>query len=632
MTIEAPTVRLAPIDEVAAAARQCALLRSVRRVAEWVGAERKITKSGRLTLADARKAVQQLMLPGDQGPGRSPARRAADFEELDDLWHLALGAELLDEHASVVRPGPALKALEHGGDEEVTQVWCDLLGVRLDQIMWSEDLSDALVPVLMSLYVADVPLPKRDLGRAAVSVALDLDPDEVDAVPLARAMLNGATQLVEEFTAELATLDAVVDADGLVMTPLGRFGLHQWLETVGIAAPAVADPAEATAAEIVQLGYTLGGDELESIFDAWVAARGPEQAAHDLIEYAASVPDQESRVAAASMAGSLGPPAEPAHRAALAFDVLRPHARAWLYTRGLDATEPTSAEFQWLFVEALAPMVHSDEIVDALKDAPEHLELVRGLWQCTHPQTADVLDALAARHPDPEIARAARKALLKSRGGGVVVEPRRTRKAGAKPKSAKARAKARTAAARADFEASACQLKITLADVKPPIWRRVTVLATITLPGLHAVVQTAMGWADTHLHEFEVDGRRYGGPDPDWASDVRPEAGVRLLDLVREGGRVSYTYDFGDDWRHTITVEKVLPGDVGTDVPSCLAGRRGCPPEDTGGPWVYDEFLAAYRDPKHPEHETMREWAGPYFDPEHFNPDETTQALRHLLA
>jgi Plasmid pRiA4b ORF-3-like protein len=182
----------------------------------------------------------------------------------------------------------------------------------------------------------------------------------------------------------------------------------------------------------------------------------------------------------------------------------------------------------------------------------------------------------------------------------------------------------RTAARRETY-----QLKITLKDIRPPIWRRVQVPGNIMLASLHDVIQTAMGWSDAHLHEYEVDGQRYGIPDPDWDDgQVRPEHKVRLADVADAGSRLLYTYDFGDDWRHLIEVEKVDAPEPDVELPRCLAGRRGCPPEDVGGPWGYAEFLEVYRDTARAEHESMLEWAGPYFDPEAFAADDVTRALR----
>jgi hypothetical protein len=88
-------------------------------------------------------------------------------------------------------------------------------------------------------------------------------------------------------------------------------------------------------------------------------------------------------------------------------------------------------------------------------------------------------------------------------------------------------------------------------------------------------------------------------------------------------------YDFGDNWRHDVQLEKVVP--AGVDVLVCLAGRRRCPPEDVGGPPGYADFLAAYGDPAHPEHDEMRQWAGAGFDPDQFDAAEVTAELAALF-
>src|SRR5262245_56149608 len=175
------------------------------------------------------------------------------------------------------------------------------------------------------------------------------------------------------------------------------------------------------------------------------------------------------------------------------------------------------------------------------------------------------------------------------------------------------------------------QLKIALAGIRPPVWRRVLVPGEMTLADLHDVVQVAMGWTDTHLHEFEIGDARYGAPDPDWdRDDVKDDARAKLFRLAAAGSRFRYTYDFGDDWRHDITVEKVLTPEAGTRYPTCSAGRRACPPEDVGGPWGYPEFLAAVDDPSHPDHNHWAEWIGGSFDPERFDVSATNAVLTSL--
>jgi pRiA4b ORF-3-like protein len=180
------------------------------------------------------------------------------------------------------------------------------------------------------------------------------------------------------------------------------------------------------------------------------------------------------------------------------------------------------------------------------------------------------------------------------------------------------------------------QLKVTLKDVKPPVWRRLLVPADIPLHKLHAVIQEAMGWESSHLHQFSLNGRRIGdislleNMDVFGEDTIEDESQVRLDALVRPKQSLLYEYDFGDDWRHTVRVEKELAPDAGSAYPRCTGGARACPPEDCGGPWGYANFLAALKDPRHPEHAQFVSWIGGAFDPEDFNLTRVNKALAEL--
>src|SRR6185436_1069548 len=148
------------------------------------------------------------------------------------------------------------------------------------------------------------------------------------------------------------------------------------------------------------------------------------------------------------------------------------------------------------------------------------------------------------------------------------------------------------------------------------------------LSELHIILQTAMGWTDSHLHMFVAGSQRYGVPDPELDPFQRPEAGVRIETLLkREKDSILYEYDFGDGWEHKVTLEKILPEEGGEMLPKCIGGRLACPPEDVGGVYGYASFLQAYRDKTHPEHEEMVEWAGEFFNPEAFDLDEVNDLL-----
>jgi hypothetical protein len=175
------------------------------------------------------------------------------------------------------------------------------------------------------------------------------------------------------------------------------------------------------------------------------------------------------------------------------------------------------------------------------------------------------------------------------------------------------------------------EIKIELREVRPAVLRRVQVPGEISLAGLHEVVQVAMGWTDSHLHEFDVAGVRYRLPDPDWdVEEVRDETRAKLFRVLGRGDRADYVYDFGDGWTHRLTVETVLAAQPGVSYPWCVSGRRACPPEDVGGPWGYAGFLEAMADPAHPEHERYRQWLGGPFDPAAFDLDAVNQALAEL--
>jgi hypothetical protein len=153
----------------------------------------------------------------------------------------------------------------------------------------------------------------------------------------------------------------------------------------------------------------------------------------------------------------------------------------------------------------------------------------------------------------------------------------------------------------------------------------------IDLAELHEVVQTAMGWTNSHLHEFTVGGARHGVPDPDWGFDaVADESRTTLSQVAQDGSRLRYAYDFGDGWDHDLTVEKVADPEPGTRYPLCVAGRRACPPEDVGGPWGYHEFLVAAGDPGHAEHEQWVRRVGRGFDPAEFDLAAVDKALGAL--
>ena len=170
------------------------------------------------------------------------------------------------------------------------------------------------------------------------------------------------------------------------------------------------------------------------------------------------------------------------------------------------------------------------------------------------------------------------------------------------------------------------QFKISLKGIKPPIWRRIRVPETYTFWELHVAIQDSMGWEDYHLHEFEMvdptNGKKIkiGYPDEEFAREVIEGWKQWISEYFSMENRVAeYVYDFGDGWKHTVRLEKILPRDKKINYPICIAGERACPPEDCGSYWGYEIFLKAISDPNHKQHEELTTWIGGKFDPEHFD-------------
>lgn len=173
------------------------------------------------------------------------------------------------------------------------------------------------------------------------------------------------------------------------------------------------------------------------------------------------------------------------------------------------------------------------------------------------------------------------------------------------------------------------QLKITLLGSKPPIWRRILVEDSITFHRLHNIIQGVMGWDNYHLYEFKTDALSILVPHPDYSDDFEDSKKISLDSIIREEGqKFGYIYDFGDNWKHLIVVEKILEKGQKQKYPFCLAGERSCPPEDCGGIWGYEEFLEAINNPKHMEHEDMLEWIGGEFDSGRFDIDEINKSIQ----
>lgn len=166
-----------------------------------------------------------------------------------------------------------------------------------------------------------------------------------------------------------------------------------------------------------------------------------------------------------------------------------------------------------------------------------------------------------------------------------------------------------------------CQ--ISLNEIEPKIWRRFRFHSEITFRQLHQIVQCVMGWENYHLFEFEVDGNTILLPDPTFPPLNRVELNARREIVSSHFSYVEqsmlYTYDLGDNWGHTITLEKVEPVELDNIQPVCLDGKCSCPQEDSGGIWGHQRVLEVMSFPDHPDREELMDWLRDGYDPEAFD-------------
>lgn len=190
----------------------------------------------------------------------------------------------------------------------------------------------------------------------------------------------------------------------------------------------------------------------------------------------------------------------------------------------------------------------------------------------------------------------------------------------------------------------AYQIKISIKNIKPAIWRRLRVPGGITFQQLHQIIQAAYGWLDYHLYKFEFKKTIVTIPSDDYAlGELYGEDFIELdsnltkiNELFDSNDSCEYEYDFGDSWEHEIIIEKRLKDTKNNRVPECLDGARQRPPEDVGGTGGYENFLNIIRDKKNPERKEMLSWAekdtkGRIFDPDYFSTSEVNRRLLYAM-
>jgi hypothetical protein len=426
-----PPVRLASREELASAARVAPLLRAARDLAVWAGTGRPLTGQGELTPPDAADAADALDLSPD---------------EVRAVWAIARDTGMVAVSGSKAARGKRLDVLASGEPEEALAVWRSALRTVLGQENL-DGLATALytagrpvrLDALFEAYAAAVgalTISGDGEAMAATSSGAQADPRPAGGghtVPGPAGPADGDQESGDagapgfspglEILADLSVVELGADEDGAGLTvslsPLGLWGIRDRLSARGWRVPILGGSAGGGAAAVLAVLADYDAEDGEAEIAAWLARRSPERAAEELTE-AARTGSPGLRGAAFAVLDRVGGTAVPAVRRAMADPVLRPHAAVWLRDHGEDASL-SHEDSAWLLVDLGAGLLEEaapeDVVAELLPDLPSRAqaELVAGLWRVEHPAVIELLTTLSDYHPEPDVAKAARKAAFKAR-------------------------------------------------------------------------------------------------------------------------------------------------------------------------------------------------------------------------
>jgi hypothetical protein len=415
--VRLPPVRLAPREELAGSARVAPLLRAARQVARWLGpVGQEVAADGTLPSAGAAAAATEL----EVAPG-----------ELDAAWRVAARTGMLAVTGRRAVTGSQVNVLATGDAEQVLAVWDEALTLMLA----AEDLDG----MATALYTVGGPVKMDALFEAYMAAAGSVggqpgpahpggDPDRDQAAGLSSAL----EALADLGVVELGT-DEAAGSLTVTLSRLGIWGVHRRLRAQGWHVPVLGGGARGDAAALLATLASCDVEDGEAEIAAWLAARSSEDAARELVD-AARQGSPGLRGAGFAVLDRIGADAVSAVRTALDDPVLHAHAAVWLHEHG-EEVDLGPGDRAWLLVDLGAGLLEEadprDVVAELLPDVPPaaQAELVAGLWEVSHPGVTDLLTALSDHHPDPAVARAARKAAFKARSP-LAGRPARARKAG----------------------------------------------------------------------------------------------------------------------------------------------------------------------------------------------------------
>jgi hypothetical protein len=533
---------------LAALAAKSAVLRRAAPLAGWAGGgKRTLTAKGVLRKQDVPAAAAVIGVKAPQA-----VRSAADLPELHVAWCAAIGMGLLTTEGGQASGGPELKNWPPDDGTRLLEAWLKGFFAVSAGLGGDRDLGRGFLVLVLALLkvLQDEPAPAgRGLLREVLEEADEIcDSGDLDAD--VHGALSGLSShgmpRIEGLTALLADFGMIAKArptasKAPAVTPLGEWAASRLAEVFPV-------PLDAglTAEELIEGAANFPADEREILADSWLDARDPADAVREILSAAEDMPSR-LRVVALELAEMTGEDGWPAWREIAGDDARWPHAarhaRVFLFSMG-QGPEPARADWQWVGTEAAAAALYEAGPDEAL---------------CCIWDTIDGDDDIAKRlagvrasgHPEAEYVASSVEAFAAS-GAPLTIR-------------------------------QGVQLKVALKDATPPVWRSVQLPLTATLGDLHAAIQVLFGWDGDHLHVFHAGGVRYSDPLYE-LEETEDEEDARLRDVFPPGGpKITYVYDFGADWVHEITRQKVITLEPSQDYPVCVAFGGDSPVEYPSG-------------------------------------------------
>jgi hypothetical protein len=452
-----PPVELPPLPELQASAAAAPTVRRLRALVEWLGEGRKLTAAGNLTVTDGKELARLLGLVDPDRLTGMRVRSARDIAGLELLLDWARQLRLARVHKGRLVPVKQHRRLLDDPLELCNRAASALplleRTLSLTDMIESSypgGLAEALVDLLSLLYAPEEPVTVGELASHVWEEHVEAHLDEQAAgrfhlwrlaTAVETAQLLGHLQglgMVEQGgggDAEPASIavgpepwgpaDAYLSslaALPLRLTPLGTWRANVLLRAAGAVAPVIGELAGSDAATLIEgvAGYDEWAYRAE--LQAWCRERGSDAAARELAGCVRAAPGFEQRMLAFAGLSEAGPAAEAEVRGMLADPALRPHAQLWLVEEGLEnaaSLDPASASV--LMAETLASVLQDAgpagllEHLDQLGPPAEQATVLADLWRARTPGAAAVLEAAGRAHPNPQVAKAARKAAFKLR-------------------------------------------------------------------------------------------------------------------------------------------------------------------------------------------------------------------------